>query len=136
MVPAMISPFVVKAIGERHATRYFLSGEQFGADDARRIGLVHAVVPDGELDRAVERLADELRQGAPGAMAATKLEVRAAARDGIRPAGIGAAARMIAKTRVGSEAQEGLRAFLEKRKPDWNSGTAQPEKLKRARSSR
>jgi methylglutaconyl-CoA hydratase len=136
MVPAMISPFMVAAIGERQATRYLLSAELFGADEALRVGLVQAVVPDDELDRAVERLTDELRQGAPGALSATKLEVRAAARNGIRPAGIGAAARTIAKTRVGREAQEGLRAFLEKRKPDWNSGEAQPGKPKRTQSTR
>lgn len=136
MVPAMIAPFVVAAIGERQATRYFLSGEQFGADDARRVGLVHAVVPGDALDGAVDRLTDELRQGAPGALSATKLEVRAAARNGIRTAGIGAAARTIAKTRVGSEAQEGLRAFLEKRKPEWNSGAARPAKSRRTQSTR
>ena len=119
MVPAMISPFVVAAIGERHASRYFLSGQQFGADEAMRIGLVHDVVAPDALDHVVADLLVDLRQGGPQALAASKREIRKAAAEGITAAGIGKSARTIAMTRIAAEAQEGLHAFLEKRKPAW-----------------
>lgn len=128
MVPAMISPFVVAAIGERQACRYFLSGEQFGAEEARRIGLVHEVVAPDQLDSVVDVLTSELRQGGPQALAGSKREIRKAAAEGIRPANIGMSARTIANTRIGAEAQEGLHAFLEKRKPEWVRRASKEEK--------
>lgn len=122
MVPAMISPFVVAAVGERHASRYFLSAEQFDAAEALRIGLVHQVAAPDELDAAVAAMVASITQGGPNALAAAKQEIRNAVSTGITAAGVAAAARTIARTRIAPEAQEGLHAFLEKRRPSWAPG--------------
>ncbi len=119
MVPAMIAPFVVAAVGERHASRYFLSAEEFGAEDALRIGLVHQVTASSDLDKVVATMVANVLQGGPRALVAAKQEIRRAVSLGIRPEGVTAAARTIARTRVAAEAQEGLHAFLDKRKPAW-----------------
>jgi methylglutaconyl-CoA hydratase len=109
IVPAVISPFVLPRIGA-HARRYFLTGERFGAETALRIGLVSEVAAD--IDAAVERIIDELLTSAPHAAGAAKELVRE------RPRGE-ETARIAAHLRAGDEGQEGLRAFLEKRPPNW-----------------
>jgi methylglutaconyl-CoA hydratase len=109
IIPAVISPFVLPRIGAA-ARRYFLTGERFDAPTALRIGLVSEVSDD--LDGAVERVVDELLTSGPEATRAAKRLARK------RP-GCEEAAQIAARLRAGEEGQEGLRAFLERRKPAW-----------------
>jgi methylglutaconyl-CoA hydratase len=109
IIPAVISPFVLPRIGSA-ARRYFLTGERFDAATARRIGLVGEVTDD--LDGAVQRVVGELLTSGPEAAREAKRLVRD------RPSGADAA-QTAARLRTGQEGQEGLRAFLERRKPAW-----------------
>ena len=109
IIPAVISPFVLPRIGAA-ARRYFLTGERFGADVALRIGLVSEVTED--LDGAVERVVGELLTSGPEATREAKRLVRE------RPGG-DEAAQIAARLRAGKEGQEGLRAFLERRRAAW-----------------
>jgi len=109
IIPAVISPFVLPKIGA-HARRYFLTGERFDAETALRIGLVHEVV--GDLDKAVARVVGELLTAGPHAVREAKRLIRE------RPDGQ-SAAETAARLRAGEEGQEGLRAFLERRKANW-----------------
>jgi methylglutaconyl-CoA hydratase len=121
LVPAMISPYVVRAIGERQARRYFLTGERFGAAIAERLGLLHLAVPAAQLDATLSGLTDELLLGAPGAQAeAKKLLRRITGRSSVADAQLAdETARWIARLRASAEGREGLSAFLEKRPPSW-----------------
>ncbi|HUP31568.1 MAG TPA: enoyl-CoA hydratase-related protein [Gaiellaceae bacterium] len=110
IVPAVISPFALAKIGPGWARRYFVTGERFDAATALRIGLVHEV--DADLDAAVERVLAELRSAGPRAARHAKRLVLE------RPDGP-ETARRIAERRTSEEGQEGLRAFLERRSPDW-----------------
>jgi len=110
IIPAVISPFALAKIGPSAARRYFVTGERFDAETALRIGLVHEVTPD--LDRAVERIVAELLTAGPRAARAAKRLVLE------RPDGP-ATARRIAEQRTSPEGQEGLRAFIEKRRASW-----------------
>jgi methylglutaconyl-CoA hydratase len=111
IVPSVISPFALAKIGPSAARRYFVTGERFDADIALRIGLVHEVAAD--VDEAVERVLAELRTAGPEAARAAKRLVLE------RPEGL-ATERRIAERRTSEEGQEGLRAFIEKRKPTWS----------------
>lgn len=118
LVPAVICPFVLRRIGPAAARELFLTGERFPAERALAIGLVHRVVPAGELDTAVEGRVGELLQAAPGAVAAAKALVREVAfrrPEDVREATVA----LIAERRAGAEGREGLLAFLERRKPRW-----------------
>jgi methylglutaconyl-CoA hydratase len=119
LLPAVISPYVVAAIGARNARRYFATAEIFDAAEALRIGLLHQVLPAGELDAAVQKQVDLLLKAGPIASASAKKLVRDAVShsDGARHDADNAA--LIAKLRVSPEGQEGLSAFLDKRKPAW-----------------
>jgi methylglutaconyl-CoA hydratase len=120
ILPAMISPFVLPKIGVSAARELFLTGMRFSAARAREIGLVHAVVPEAELDDTVQRYVDELLGAAPSAVAAAKQLVPQVW--GQQPEAVAElTARAIAAQRVSEEGQEGLRAFLEKRKPGWTA---------------
>jgi methylglutaconyl-CoA hydratase len=112
IVPAVISPFALAKIGPSWARRLFATGERFDAQLALRIGLVHEVADD--LDAAVERVLAELRSAGPRASRAAKRLVLDAPLDGLETA------RRIAERRTSDEGQEGLRAFLERRRPDWS----------------
>ena len=119
LIPSIIGPYVLAAIGARQARRYVLSAERFSAAEARRIGLVHEVVPAAELAAAADRLLDTLAANGPAAMAAAKTLIADLAG---RPIDDGIAeltAKRIAEIRAGDEAREGLAAFLEKRKAVW-----------------
>jgi methylglutaconyl-CoA hydratase len=120
LIPSVISPYVIAAIGEREARRYFLTAERFDAMEARRIGLVHDVVDSGALDESVEKMAGQLLKGGPQALAAAKKLIADVSRRPMDDALSAETARRIAVMRVEGEGQEGLAAFLEKRKPDWN----------------
>jgi enoyl-CoA hydratase/carnithine racemase len=111
IIPAVISPFVLAKIGPGHARRLFQTGERFDATTALRIGLVHELADD--LDAAVERLAGEILQSGPEATRAAKRLARE------RPESGEELARIAAGMRSGAEGQEGLRAFLEKRRAAW-----------------
>jgi methylglutaconyl-CoA hydratase len=111
IVPAVVSPFVLAKIGHGGARRCFVTGERFDAKTARRIGLVHEVADD--LDAAVEHVVGEILQAGPEATRAAKKLAREA------PANGEELARLAAMRRTSDEGQEGLRAFLEHRKPYW-----------------
>jgi methylglutaconyl-CoA hydratase len=122
LIPAAISPFVLRAVGERQGRRLFLTAESFDAAEARHIGLVHAVTSSEELDGVVAQRVEWLLRGGPEAQKAAKHLVRmvsntleAAALD-LRNA------QLLARLRVSPEGQEGLAAFLEKRPPSWIAG--------------
>ena len=118
IAPAIISPYVVRKIGESHARVLFVTGERFSPARAREIGLVHMVVPREELDTAVEKTLQELLSSGPQALRACKalaLNVGHMDHDTARKY----TAETIAALRVSPEGQEGLRSFLEKRKPNW-----------------
>lgn len=119
LLPAVISPYVIEAIGARQARRWFATAEIFDAAEACRIGLLHAVVHATTLDTAVQRQVDLLLKAGPVASAQAKALVRQVAShaDGARHDADNAA--LIARLRVSAEGQEGLAAFLEKRKPSW-----------------
>jgi len=121
LVPAVISPFVFRRIGESQSRRFFLTGERFGAETARGLGLVHSVTGNSELDAAVDAQIELLLQGGPNALKyAKRLIFSVAGHDNTRQRQIDEDnARLIARLRVSEEGQEGLRSFLEKRLPLW-----------------
>lgn len=118
IAPAVISPYVIRKIGENHARVLFVTGERFSAARACEIGLVHTVVKREELDAAVEKTLQELLRSGPQALRACKqlaLHVGHMDHDSARRY----TAELIATLRVSAEGQEGLRSFLEKRDPNW-----------------
>lgn len=119
LLPAVISPYVIAAIGARQARRYFASAEIFDAEQARRIGLLHEVVAADQLDTTVQHHLELLLKAGPKAAAAAKRLVREVAWRHDRDAIDDANADLIARLRVSPEGQEGLTAFLDKRKPAW-----------------
>lgn len=130
VIPAMISPYVIRAIGERQSRRYMLSGEAFDAAEAWRIGLVHEIVEEEELADSVGAMLGQLYSSGPQAMQAIKQLIPKSAHSPIGPGIITATARRIAAIRATPEAQEGLTAFLEKRKPAW-AESAKPRAAKK-----
>ncbi len=123
IVPACIGPFVISKIGASHARSLFMSAERFLAAKAKEVGLVHEVVADAAaLDAAIERVVGNMLQCGPHAMAAAKKLVLDLSWNERRQA-VGDCfdyvARMLAELRVSPEGQEGLKAFLDKRKPNW-----------------
>jgi methylglutaconyl-CoA hydratase len=121
LVPAVISPYVIAAIGARHARRLFVSGEVFDASHAERIGLLHACVAEDALDAAVEKSVHWLLKG--GAIAQREAKLLALRMSGTTPESAALIdienAVLIARLRVSEEGQEGLTAFLDKRPPRW-----------------
>lgn len=119
LLPAVISPYVIAAIGARQARRWFATAEIFDAAQAQRIGLLHKVVATDALDDAVDRQVALLLKAGPVAAAQAKLLVREVAARIDRDAIDAANAGLIARLRVSPEGQEGIGAFLDKRKPAW-----------------
>jgi methylglutaconyl-CoA hydratase len=120
LIPATISPHVVAAIGARQAKRYFTTAERFDGVTAQRIGLVHEIVGAPEdLGATRDRILSQILQAGPEAVAAAKDLVFAVAGQPINPELMDDTARRIADRRMSAEGQEGLSAFLEKRKPNW-----------------
>ncbi|UYB50572.1 enoyl-CoA hydratase-related protein [Xanthomonas sp. AM6] len=119
LLPAVISPYVIAAIGARQARRWFASAEAFDAATATQIGLVHQAVAPGALDAAVQRQVELLGQAGPLAAAGAKALVRRVAAGGDSATLDRDNAALIARLRVSAEGQEGLGAFLDKRDPDW-----------------
>jgi methylglutaconyl-CoA hydratase len=121
LAPAVISAYVIRRIGEHHARRYFLSGERFDAKQALSIGLLHEVVTTGDLEQHVDAIIDQLLKSGPEAVKQCKQLVFEIAGHNRKTQKTidGYTSRLIAKLRVSTEGQEGLAAFLEKRRPDW-----------------
>ena len=122
LVPAVISPYVSKAMGARAAQRYFITAEEFNADKALQLGLLHEVVNNESLDDVVNTIAETLVANSPQAVAAAKTLAHYVSDNTINDTTITYTTDLIAKIRVSSEGQEGLSAFLEKRKANWNKG--------------
>jgi len=119
LIQATISPYVITAMGERAARRYFTTAERFRAAEGLRLGLVSEVVGEDDLDAAVDTLVDALLQNGPQAVRAAKqLVVDVAGRE-ITADLIEDTCERIAQIRISDEGQEGLGAFLNKRKPNW-----------------
>ncbi len=118
LIPSVIAPFVIAKIGRSAARELFLTGARFDARRAQGLGLVHAVVPSSDLDARINAYLDDLLAGAPGAISAAKHLI---AECGRRPPNETAmlCAQTIAERRASAEGQEGIKAFLEKRKPVW-----------------
>lgn len=121
LTPSTISPYVVAAMGAHNARRYFLTAERFDAVTAERMGLVHRVTAADKLDGAVDELVSALLQNGPMAMAECKELIRRVANGPADDAMIEDTAQHIARVRASAEGKEGVRAFLEKRSPEWQS---------------
>lgn len=119
IIPSAISPYVIRAIGERQAFRYFQTAERIGAARAAELGLAHEVVAGDELDARVGEVVAALLQGGPKSQAAAKALIRAVAGRPLGDAVVEDTARRIAGLRATPEAKEGLDAFLSKRPAAW-----------------
>jgi methylglutaconyl-CoA hydratase len=119
LIPATISPYVIRAMGARAAHRYFLTAERFGAAEAHRIGLVHEVVAADALDAKVAELTQALVSASPNAVRACKKLVQDVAEREINDALVAQTVAGIADIRASSEGKEGVQSFLQKRKPNW-----------------
>lgn len=120
VVPGMISPYVVRAIGTRMARRYFQTAEVIDAQEARRIGLLHEVVAPDQLDERINRLLQQLKSAAPGARAVAKKVPADIDGRPIDETLMAEIATLFADARASREGREGLSAFLDKRRASWN----------------
>jgi methylglutaconyl-CoA hydratase len=118
--PATISPYVVRAMGERMARRYFLTAEIFDASEAHRIGLLSHISPSEKLDGEIEEILRHLMHSGPQALVKIKDLIRTVAAGPVNDAMIADTAKRIAEIRVSPEGREGVASFLEKRKPSWH----------------
>ena len=121
LIPATISPYVIAAMGERAARRYFLTAERFNASTAKTIGLVSEEVAESELDQCVTTAIENLLNNSPAAMSAAKQLVFDVVNRPISQTLIDETSARIAAIRVSEQGQEGLQAFLQKRKPHWQA---------------
>lgn len=120
LIPAVISPYVIAAIGERAAHRYFLTAERFDAAEGFRLGLLHELVAsDDDMDEKINGICDALLQGGPLAHFEAKALISAVSNRPIDDAVIADTAKRIARVRASAEGKEGLSAFLDKRKSRW-----------------
>lgn len=130
LLPATIGPYVVQAIGERAAQRYFTTAERFNAEEAKRLGLVHEVCAPEALDAQVQALLTALLANGPVSVRANKRLVRDLAAQplvGPQAAALRAeTARLIADIRCSPEGREGVQAFLDKREPAWRAAPSSP----------
>jgi methylglutaconyl-CoA hydratase len=120
LIPATIAPYVVEAVGARRARQLFLTANIFDADYAAHAGLIDMVLPEGSIDEFISMLTDSLTGNAPGAMGDAKRLVNDVAGQKIDHGLMEETAKRIARARVSPEGQEGVGAFLEKRKPNWS----------------
>lgn len=127
LIPAVISPYVVKAIGERQAQRYFLTAERFKAPQAKEYGLVHEVVAEDELTNKADEMIAGLLANGPQAVRAAKDLIKAVAGKAIEQDVLDETAKRIADIRASEQGKEGLNAFLEKRPADWSVGSNKTE---------
>jgi methylglutaconyl-CoA hydratase len=128
LIPAVIAPYVIAAIGERAARRYFLTAERFDAGEAWRLGLVHELARDaGSLDERIGEIVDAILACSPGAQREAKDLIRAVASRPVTSELIQDTAERIAKMRASPEGREGVTAFLEKRRASWVPVVPEPE---------
>jgi methylglutaconyl-CoA hydratase len=120
LIPATISPYVIRAMGPRAAHRYFLTAERFGAAEALRIGLVHEVVAIDALDAKLAELTQALVNASPHAVRVCKKLLQDVAEREINDALVRQTVESIADIRASSEGKEGVQSFLQKRKPNWS----------------
>jgi len=121
LIPATISPYVIKAMGENASRRYFLTAERFGAQEALRIGFAHEVVSADALDAKVAEIVKALVNNSPNAVQQAKALVREVAGQEVNDALLADTAERIAQIRASDQGREGVASFLEKRKPAWLS---------------
>ncbi|MFT4256233.1 MAG: enoyl-CoA hydratase/isomerase family protein [Pseudoxanthomonas sp.] len=121
LIPATISPYVIRAIGARAAQRYFLTGERFDAFEAHRLGLVHEVVPADGLDARIDSIIEALLAGAPAALADCKRLIEDMRDKPIDADLIADTTRRIADARGSIDAREGIAAFFARRAPGWGN---------------
>jgi methylglutaconyl-CoA hydratase len=119
LIPATISPYVIDAIGARVARRYFITAEVFSARRARRLGLLSEAVAEEELDRTVENLIEHLLKNSPAAIQAAKQLIFDVQNTPVSEQLLATTSQKIAKIRVSEQGQEGLNAFLQKRRANW-----------------
>lgn len=119
LIPATIAPYVIEAVGARRARQLFLTANIFDADYAAHAGLIDMVLPEGSVDEFISMLTDSLTANAPGAMGDAKRLVHDVAGRHIDGGLLEETAKRIARARVSPEGQEGVRAFLDKRPPNW-----------------
>lgn len=119
LVPAVVSPYVISAIGPRAAQRYFLTGERFSAKDALHLGLVHEVTDEDKLEDAATLFCDNFLQNGPCAMAEVKKLTNQVRNAKFSNKLLTETAKFIARVRVSQEGQEGIKAFLSKKRPNW-----------------
>ena len=119
LIPATISPYVIKAMGEQAARRYFLTAERFDAREAHRIGFAHEIVPAADLDTKVAGIVQALANNSPNAVREAKKLVREIAGEPVTEALLEDTANRIAGIRASLEGREGVASFLEKRRPSW-----------------
>ena len=119
LIPATISPYLVRAMGARAAQRYFLTAERFSAAEAHRLGLVHEVVGSDDLDATVASLAGALATASPDAVRSCKRLIDSVTDQPITPALIADTVAGIADIRASAQGREGVQAFLQKRQPNW-----------------
>ncbi|CAM3888470.1 enoyl-CoA hydratase/isomerase family protein [Rheinheimera salexigens] len=121
LVPAVISPYVMRALGERQSRRYFITAERFSANTALNLGLLHQVVTKNQLDESAEHFIQNLLLNSPAAIKAAKTLIHNIYNRKIGNNVIAHTTQAIAEIRVSEQGQEGLTAFLNKRKPNWQS---------------
>ena len=121
LIPAVISPYVVEAIGTRNARRYFLSGERFSAIVAEQLGLIHEYCEEDDLSEIEQSILNEFLQSAPGAQKIAKSLLQNVLSNDINPETQKVTAQMIAQVRASEEGREGTSAFIEKRPPSWRN---------------
>jgi methylglutaconyl-CoA hydratase len=131
LTPATISPYVIAAMGERAARRYFLTAERFSAAEAYRIGFIQDIAQPDELDATVNAILGEVVQGAPGAHAVTKDLIHTVANRRLDSSLLEDMATRIATARASDEGKEGVRSFLEKRAPAWVKSAKQAARAKK-----
>lgn len=119
LIPAAIGPYVLRAIGTRAMHRYFLTAERFDAQEAHRLGLIHQIVAEDQLAQTAQQIAETILSNGPQAVSTAKHFIEAIHHKTSDEKLTRFCAETIAKLRVAPEAQEGLSAFLEKRKPQW-----------------
>ncbi|MBN8529428.1 MAG: enoyl-CoA hydratase/isomerase family protein [Caulobacterales bacterium] len=119
LIPATIAPYVIEAVGARRARQLFLTANIFDADYAAHAGLIDLVLPEGSVDEFISMLTDSLSGNAPGAMGEAKRLVHDVAGKRVDHGLMEDTAKRIARARVSEEGREGVRAFLDKRKPRW-----------------
>ncbi len=122
LIPATIGPYVVAALGARAANRYMLTAERFAAAEAYRVGLVHEIAPADKVDEKIDELLVHLVRGGSTAHAETKSLIGVITRSPLNQTLIEETATRIARIRASDEGKEGIRSFLEKRKPKWVPG--------------